>query len=93
MSILDRTVPVRTVRYRRRFSDPWYDEEFCMEKCQVRFLERECRKADPSRVAAATSAWMARRRSYRDLLRLKRIVLDCEGRQRQVQAISAVAVN
>jgi len=42
-----------------------------MEKRQVRSLERECRKADPSRAAAATAAWMARRRAYRDLLRLK----------------------
>jgi len=72
MSILDRTVPVCTVRYRRSPSDPWLDEECRMEKRQVRFLERECRKADPSHVAAATAAWMARRRAYRDLLRLKR---------------------
>jgi len=71
-SILDRTVPVRTVQYRRRPSDPWFDGECRMEKRRVRSLERECRKADPSRAAAATAAWMARHRAYRDLLRLKR---------------------
>jgi len=43
-----------------------------MEKRQVRSLERECRNAYPSSVAAVTAAWMARRRAYRDLLRLKR---------------------
>ena len=42
-----------------------------MEKRRVHSLERECRKSDPSRAAAATAAWMARRRAYRDLLRLK----------------------
>ena len=74
-SLMDRLIPVRTVRCRRRPSDPWFDDECRVAKRSVRHLERESRRADPTDVvvaAAATAAWTARRREYRDLLRRKR---------------------
>jgi hypothetical protein len=70
--ILDRLLPVQTVRVRRRPSDPWFDEACRRAKRQVRRLERVARKADVSDVTAATAAWTQQRRTYRDLLRQKR---------------------
>ena len=74
-AILDKLLPNRVVRCRRRVSDPWFDEDCRAEKRSVRQLEREARRvssADAVTSAAATAAWTARRRSYRDLLRQKR---------------------
>jgi predicted DNA-binding protein len=73
--ILDRLIPTRTVRCRRRPSDPWFDEECRDAKQRCRTLERAARKsaATVSGVdAAATAAWYAERRLYRELLRRKR---------------------
>ena len=55
----------------RRSSDPWYDDCRAM-KLSVRHLECEVRRADSANVGAATAAWTARRREYRDLRRRKR---------------------
>ena len=41
-------------------------------KRSVRQQERAARRADPSTAAAATAAWYAARRTYRELRRLKR---------------------
>jgi len=71
-AILDRLIPVRTVRCRRRPSDPWFDEDCRAAKRQLRRLQSAARRADPSTSAAATAAWTSERRQYRDLLRLKR---------------------
>ena len=71
-SILDRLVPVHTVRCRRRASDPWFDEYCRSAKRSVRLSERRARRADPDDAVAATAAWRDRRRAYRDLLRSKR---------------------
>jgi hypothetical protein len=72
MAILDRFVPVRTVRCRRRTSDPWFDEYCRSAKRTVRLFERRARRAD---AAAVTEAWREQRRVYRDLLRSKREAL------------------
>jgi hypothetical protein len=71
-NIVDGMIPMRTVRFIRRPSDPWFDEEYRSAKRSVRRLEREVRRADPADVAAATAAWTVRRREYRDLRRRKR---------------------
>jgi len=71
-SILNDLLPVRTVRCRRRPSDPWYDDDCRQMKRHVRRLEREYRKSEPGRAADAAEAWRAQRRAYRDLLRHKR---------------------
>ena len=72
-NIFDVLLPSRIVLRRRRTSDPWFDEECRVEKRTVRQLERAARRAGSSDTsAAATAAWMARRRSYRELLRRKR---------------------
>ena len=39
--ILDRLIPVRTLRFRRRVSDPWFDDDCRVAKRCVRFFERE----------------------------------------------------
>lgn len=77
-SILDRLIPVRTVRCRRRASDAWFDDDCRSAKRSVRLLERDIRcvrRRDPSNFAAisdATAAWSQRRRDYRVLPRQKR---------------------
>ena len=71
-SIVDDELPVRTVRCRRRPSDPWYDDDCRQMKQHVRRLQREYRKSEPCRAADAAEAWRAKRRAYRDLLRRKR---------------------
>ena len=74
-TILDRMIPVKTVRCRRRSSDPWFDDEYRVAKRCVRHFERAvCRVAptDVSAVAAATASWKARRHEYRTLLKRKR---------------------
>ena len=71
-AMLDDVLPVRTVRCRRRPSDPWYDDDCRQMKRQVRRLEREYRQSEPGRAAHAAETWRAYRRTYRDLLREKR---------------------
>jgi len=45
-SILNDLLPVRTVRCRRHFSDPWYDDDCRQMKRHLRRLEREFRKSE-----------------------------------------------
>ena len=77
-TILDRIIPMRTVRYRRRASDAWFDDDCRVAKRCVRLFERDVRRirrADPQNTAAidaATAIWTKRRREYRNMLRTKR---------------------
>lgn len=74
-AILDRLIPVRTVRCRSRPSDPWFDQECREAKREVRQFERAVRRTDPAdtaAVTAATAAWTSCRRTYRALLSRKR---------------------
>jgi len=71
-TILDQLIPVRTMTCRRRVSDPWFDDDCRVAKRTVRLFERDVRRADPSRKAAATDIWYKRRREYHQLLREKR---------------------
>jgi hypothetical protein len=77
-TVLDRLVPERTTTCRRRASDPWFDNDCRVAKRTVRLFERDARRAarafrpDATVVAAAKSAWYARRREYRNLQRQKR---------------------
>lgn len=71
-AVLDRVVPVRTVRCRRRPSDPWFDDECRSAKRCVRLLERASRRANSCEAAAAAAVWTAERRRYRHLLKGKR---------------------
>jgi hypothetical protein len=71
-AILDRLVPARSVRCRRRPSDPWFDRDLRASKRRSRLLERAARHADPANVAAATAAWNAQRRAYLALRRQKK---------------------
>ena len=71
--ILDGLLPSHFVLRRRRTSDPWFDDDCRAEKRSIRQLERAARRAGSSDIsAAATAAWMARRRSYHELIRRKR---------------------
>ena len=72
ITVLDSLVPVATVACRRRPSDPWFDDECAAAKREVRRLERDARRNDPSIDEAATAEWHAARRGYRSLLRRKR---------------------
>jgi hypothetical protein len=75
-TIVDRLVPVRTSRYRRRPSDPWFDDDCRVAKRCVRLFEREARRASrrasDTAAAAAIAKWRERRRAYRGLLKQKR---------------------
>ena len=77
-AIIDRLVPAQTKRYRRRPSDPWFDDDCRVAKRCVRMFERDARRADRDgtgrgiMAAAARARWFKRRREYRDLLRQKR---------------------
>jgi len=77
-TILDRLVPMRTVRCRRRASDAWFDDDCRVAKRCVRLFERDVRRirrVDPQNTAAidaATVIWTKRRREYRIMLRKKR---------------------
>ena len=75
-AIIDRLVPVRTSRYRRRPSDPWFDDDCRVAKRCVRLFEREARRASRYASDTATSAaimkWRERCRAYRGLLKQKR---------------------
>ena len=71
-AIIDRLIPVRTVRCRRRASDPWFDDDCRAAKRSVRLFERRARRAAADDAAAAATAWRDRRRAYRQLLQTKR---------------------
>jgi hypothetical protein len=77
-SILDRLVPVRTVRCRRRASNAWFNDDCRVAKRSVRLFERDLRRVrrvsplNTAAIAAAELAWSIRRREYRILLRQKR---------------------
>jgi Reverse transcriptase (RNA-dependent DNA polymerase) len=77
-SILDRLVPVREVRFRRRASDAWFDDDCRSAKRSVRLFERVIRRIrrrnplDTAAIADATNLWSIKRREYRLLLREKR---------------------
>ena len=68
--IIDGMIPMRTVRFWRRPSDPWFDDDCHTVKRSIRRLV--VRRADPANVVAATATWTAQRREYRDLLQKKR---------------------
>jgi len=76
--IMDRLIPARSVRCRRRSSDPWFDDDCRVAKRCVRLFERDVRRIrrlDPSNIAvinAATAIWTKRCREYRVMLREKR---------------------
>jgi len=69
---------MRTVRFRRRASDAWFDDDYRVAKRCVREFERDVRRirrADPQNttaIDAATAIWTKRRREYRNMLRTKR---------------------
>lgn len=72
---LDRLIPARTVRCRRRPSDPWHDQVCKAAKRLARRLERAARQVDPTDVNAATAAnaaWKAQRRVYCAMARQRR---------------------
>jgi len=71
-AILDRLIPARTVRCRRRTSDPWFDDDCRAAKRSVRLFERRSRHTAANDAAEASAAWRQQRRVYRDLLKLKR---------------------
>ena len=55
-AVLDRLIPVHTVRCRRRPSDPWFDEECREAKRHTRRLERAARHTTDINAAVAASA-------------------------------------
>jgi hypothetical protein len=78
-SILNRLVPVSTVRCSRRASDAWFnDDNSHSAKYSVMLLERNIsriKRQDPSNTAAISDTavvWSERRRNHRVLLRQKR---------------------
>jgi len=74
-AIVDRMIPIRTVRCRRRPSDPWFDQDCRQAKRYVRYLERVVRRTNPTDVAAVTTVtaiWTARLHGYHEMLQCKR---------------------
>ena len=74
-TVVNRLVPVRTVKCRRRPSDPWFDEDCRAAKRLIRRHERIVHRVDPTDIpatASAVAAWSAHRHAYRALLRVKR---------------------
>lgn len=81
-SIVDRLAPLRTVRLRRRPSDPWYDKDCRLQKRSIRHLERRCRYlchrlllGDPRVLICAIETiqvWRSSLKRYHALLRSKR---------------------
>ena len=81
-SILDSLAPQRSIKRRRRPSDPWYDAECRLLKRSVRRLERRCHHLCsflPSsecsvliRAIEAVQLWKSTIRAYHSLLRSKR---------------------
>ena len=61
--IMDRLVPARTIRCRKRASDPWFDDDCRVAKRCVRMFERDfrrvCRRTPPDAAAidAAKRTW------------------------------------
>jgi len=73
ITVLDHFIPVRTVRCRRRPSNPWFDEECREAKRHTRRLERAALHTTYTNAAvAATALWTTQSRAYRDLLCRKR---------------------
>ena len=58
-AILDRFIPMRTVRCRQRPSDPWFDEECRIAKRRTRQLEHAARRVESTDVAAVAAATAA----------------------------------
>jgi hypothetical protein len=74
-AVLDVLVPHRSLRIRKRASDPWFDTECRESKREVRRLERASRQASKTNSTSATeaeSAWRTACRAYRELLQSKR---------------------
>ena len=73
-ALLDRQVPLRTVTFRRRPSNPWYDDDCRTAKRSVRTAERSARRAGllSDVTLPAVLAWRTERRHYLDLVRRKR---------------------
>jgi len=71
-AILDRQLPVRSVRCPCRAPSPWFDGDCRVARRRVRQLEREVRRSGPAASAAVTTEWTARRREYRAMVRLRR---------------------
>ena len=69
--IVGHQTPVRTMRFRRRASDPWFDDDCRAAKRSVRLFERRARQATPIDATAVAVAWRDQRRVYRQLLRVK----------------------
>jgi hypothetical protein len=55
-------IPVSAVRFIRRSSDPWLDDDCLAAKKNVCHLEREVHRADPADAVAVTATWIRRRR-------------------------------
>ena len=60
--LLDLLIPARSITYRRRPSDPWFDGECRATKRSTRQLERAVHRATTCDAPAATAAWVARLR-------------------------------
>ena len=74
---LDRLIPMRTARIRKRPSDPWYDRECHQAKRKLRKLERllrrlRARDSDSWSLSDVRASLSLCSRSYRRLLRRKR---------------------
>jgi len=54
-AIVDWIIPIRTVRCRRRPSDPWFDQDCRQTKRCVGYLERVVRRTDLTGVTAVTT--------------------------------------
>ena len=73
-ALLDRQVPHKTVTYRPRPSNVWYDDECRRERSSLRLLERSVRRtgALSDSTQPAVTAWRTERKRYFELLRRKR---------------------
>jgi hypothetical protein len=70
-AVLDSVIPYRTLRTRKRVSDPWFDQECRESKRHVRRLERRARRAGVTDQNSELS-WRAAHCAYFDLLHCKK---------------------
>ena len=67
--ILDKMIPIKTVRVDKRLCDPWFDRECRTSKCLKRSLERIYTRTKSEDDFAA---WMGQKKLYKKLCRQKR---------------------
>ena len=68
-AILDNLIPLRTLRIRKRSSDPWFDKEYRDSKCLKKKLERRYFRSSCQKELAS---WVLQKSLFKRLCKQKR---------------------